>query len=88
MKVFLAPIEFFDAWYTLTNALTCQAECYHYLFDAAIKLHQLGLDWSTPTHGPIRSVNGVLNSIQNSSTSTKARKVGSDNGTEPPRVSF
>ncbi|KAK4286147.1 hypothetical protein QN277_002743 [Acacia crassicarpa] len=31
-----------------------QAECYHYLFDAAIKLHQLGMDWSTPSHGPIK----------------------------------
>jgi len=31
-----------------------QAECYHYLFDAAIKLHQLGLDAATPDHGPIR----------------------------------
>lgn len=37
-----------------------QAECYHYLFDAAIKLHQLGLDWSTPNHGVIRNVNGDL----------------------------
>ena len=34
--------------------LACfQAECYHYLFDAAIKLHQLGLDAATPEHGPI-----------------------------------
>ncbi|XP_042514783.1 probable bifunctional methylthioribulose-1-phosphate dehydratase/enolase-phosphatase E1 1 isoform X2 [Macadamia integrifolia] len=33
-----------------------QAECYHYLFDAAIKLYQLGLDWSTPSHGPIQRV--------------------------------
>ncbi|KAL5989844.1 hypothetical protein ACLOJK_010739 [Asimina triloba] len=32
------------------------AECYHYLFDAAIKLHQLGLDWSTPSHGPLQNV--------------------------------
>ncbi|KAK7405267.1 hypothetical protein VNO78_06467 [Psophocarpus tetragonolobus] len=40
-----------DSW---INAKT-QAECYHYLFDAAIKLHQLGLDWSTPNHGPIQS---------------------------------
>ncbi|KAL4554066.1 hypothetical protein LXL04_039822 [Taraxacum kok-saghyz] len=37
-----------DSW---INAKT-QAECYHYLFEAAIKLHQLGLDWSTPNHGP------------------------------------
>ncbi|GLU23354.1 hypothetical protein SLE2022_393700 [Rubroshorea leprosula] len=45
-----------DSW---INAKT-QAECYHYLFDAAIKLHQLGLDWSTPEHGPIQKVNGIL----------------------------
>lgn len=36
----------------------CQAECYHYLFDAAIRLYQLGLDWSTPSHGPICGVRG------------------------------
>nr|BAF01056.1 hypothetical protein [Arabidopsis thaliana] len=39
-----------DSW---IHAKT-QAECYHYLFDAAIKLHQLGLDAATPDHGPIR----------------------------------
>ncbi|KAL8166210.1 hypothetical protein V2J09_007709 [Rumex salicifolius] len=32
---------------------TLRAECYHYLFEAAIKLHQLGLDWSSPSHGPL-----------------------------------
>lgn len=37
----------------LTRNFLFQSECYHYLFDAAIKLHQLGLDWSTPFHGPI-----------------------------------
>ncbi|KVI10469.1 Class II aldolase/adducin N-terminal [Cynara cardunculus var. scolymus] len=37
------------------QSIIFQAECYHYLFQAAIKLHQLGLDWSTPSHGPIRS---------------------------------
>ncbi|KAK4486945.1 hypothetical protein RD792_006260 [Penstemon davidsonii] len=37
-----------------------QAECYHYLFDAAVKLHQLGLDWpSTPGNDTICSVNTV-----------------------------
>ncbi|KAL0001964.1 hypothetical protein SO802_015745 [Lithocarpus litseifolius] len=41
-----------DSW---VSAKT-QAECYHYLFDAAIKLHQLGLDWSSPRHGPIRNI--------------------------------
>lgn len=67
-----------DTW---INAKT-QAECYHYLFDAAIKLHQLGLDWSTPSHGPIKGINGV---IRNSTIPAKARKVGSANGDEPSR---
>lgn len=30
-----------------------QAECYHYLFEAALKLHQLGLDPTDPKHGPL-----------------------------------
>ncbi|KAL3680468.1 hypothetical protein R1sor_023424 [Riccia sorocarpa] len=33
-----------------------QAECYHYLFEAALKLHQLGLDPADPKHGPLRAV--------------------------------
>ncbi|PNT59237.1 hypothetical protein POPTR_001G399000v4 [Populus trichocarpa] len=41
-----------DSWISAKT----QAECYHYLFDAAIKLHQIGLDWSTPNHGPIQNV--------------------------------
>ncbi|KAL5719494.1 hypothetical protein ACHQM5_012261 [Ranunculus cassubicifolius] len=41
-----------DSWISAKT----QAECYHYLFEAAIKLHQLGLDWSTPSHGPIARV--------------------------------
>ncbi|KAJ6423414.1 hypothetical protein OIU84_024378 [Salix udensis] len=45
-----------DTWISAKT----QAECYHYLFDAAIKLHQMGLDWSTPNHGPIQNVKGVL----------------------------
>ncbi|KDP45890.1 hypothetical protein JCGZ_15334 [Jatropha curcas] len=49
-----------------------QAECYHYLFDAAIKLHQLGLDWSTPEHGPVQNVKGILGSNRNINTSVKA----------------
>eukprot|EP00850_Spirogloea_muscicola_P010338 SM000060S19670 [mRNA] locus=s60:473542:478726:- [translate_table: standard] len=30
-----------------------QAECYHYLFEAALRLHQLGLDPADPKHGPL-----------------------------------
>ncbi|KAJ0267158.1 bifunctional methylthioribulose-1-phosphate dehydratase/enolase-phosphatase E1 [Hirschfeldia incana] len=53
-----------------------QAECYHYLFDAAIKLHQLGLDAATPDHGPIRSPTKL---------SVKSGVKDSQNQTEPPR---
>lgn len=30
-----------------------KAECYHYLFNAALKLHQLGLDPADAKHGPL-----------------------------------
>ncbi|GLT35195.1 hypothetical protein SLA2020_096660 [Shorea laevis] len=43
-----------DSWISAKT----QAECYHYLFNAAIKLHQLGLNWSSPNHGPNHSFNG------------------------------
>ncbi|GAY47819.1 hypothetical protein CUMW_107270 [Citrus unshiu] len=65
-----------DSW---INAKT-QAECYHYLFDAAIKLHQLGLDWSTPNHGPTRNFKLGLGSNGNVNTSAKAVTEGSDYG--------
>ncbi|KAL4204870.1 hypothetical protein AMTRI_Chr01g134360 [Amborella trichopoda] len=42
-----------DSWISAKT----QAECYHYLFDAAIKLNQLGLDWSSPSHGLL--ANGI-----------------------------
>ncbi|RAL38141.1 hypothetical protein DM860_000835 [Cuscuta australis] len=48
-----------DSWISAKT----QAECYHYLFGAAIKLHQLGVDWSTPSHGPIRKSIGALGSL-------------------------
>ncbi|XP_059282302.1 probable bifunctional methylthioribulose-1-phosphate dehydratase/enolase-phosphatase E1 1 [Lycium ferocissimum] len=58
-----------DSWISAKT----QSECYHYLFDAAIKLHHLGMDWTTPAHGP----------IQNAKISAKA---GAPNGTiEPSR---
>ncbi|KAG2299271.1 hypothetical protein Bca4012_010842 [Brassica carinata] len=61
-----------DSW---IHAKT-QAECYHYLFDAAIKLHQLGLDAAAPDHGPIRSPTKL---------SVKSGVKDSQNQTEPPR---
>jgi hypothetical protein len=33
--------------------MTEQAECYHYLFEAALRLHQLGLDPADPKHSPL-----------------------------------
>ena len=65
--------------------LSFQAECYHYLFDAAIKLNQVGLDWSTPNHGPIQK--GVLGSVGNINTSVKAG-ADSNHEIEPLRVSL
>ncbi|KAG8386326.1 hypothetical protein BUALT_Bualt03G0137300 [Buddleja alternifolia] len=68
-----------DSWISAKT----QAECYHYLFDAAIKLHQLGLDWSTPSHGPIHRTNGFLDSHRTAKVSTNATT--SNNGIEPSR---
>ncbi|KAK6154351.1 hypothetical protein DH2020_008599 [Rehmannia glutinosa] len=67
-----------DSWISAKT----QAECYHYLFDAAIKLHQLGLDWSTPSHGPIHSPNGVQGSHRNAEVSAKE---GLNDGIESSR---
>lgn len=65
-----------------------QAECYHYLFDAAIKLNQLGLDPSTPIHGPIQNVKGVLGSGIHRNISVKAGTAASDNKSGPSQVSL
>ncbi|KAI3936978.1 hypothetical protein MKX01_015193 [Papaver californicum] len=66
-----------DSW---INAKT-QAECYHYLFEAAIKLYQLGLNWSTPTHMPIQSVNKLCDVDSN----VKTRATTGGNGADPSR---
>ncbi|KAL6535731.1 hypothetical protein OROHE_012575 [Orobanche hederae] len=68
-----------DSWISAKT----QAECYHYLFDAAIKLNQLGLDWSTPSHGPIQTQNGDPSNHQNNKVSAKACTL--NHGIEPPR---
>ncbi|CAK9182997.1 unnamed protein product [Ilex paraguariensis] len=70
-----------DSW---INAKT-QAECYHYLFDAAIKLHQLGLDCSSPSHGPNHSFRGVGGGDWNVNLSAKARNLIANHDTEPAR---
>ena len=67
--------------YDILLDLLPQAECYHYLFDAAIKLYQLGFDWSTPDHGPIRKYGGRTN------MPVKAGSINSNHETGPLRVS-
>ncbi|CAL8151138.1 unnamed protein product [Prunus armeniaca] len=68
-----------DSWISAKT----QAECYHYLFDAAIKLNQLGLDPSTPIHGPIQNVKGVLGSGIHRNISVNAGTPASDNKSDP-----
>ncbi|XP_010520915.1 PREDICTED: probable bifunctional methylthioribulose-1-phosphate dehydratase/enolase-phosphatase E1 isoform X2 [Tarenaya hassleriana] len=68
-----------DSWISAKT----QAECYHYLFDAAIKLHQLGLDYSTPDHGPIKKAK-VSQNPSYTNLSVKAGTKDSQNQTEPP----
>ncbi|KAK0589153.1 hypothetical protein LWI29_010388 [Acer saccharum] len=60
-----------------------KAECYHYLFDAAIKLHKLGLDWSSPSHGPIHNVNGVWGCGMDFNRGLKAGPLSFDYMIEP-----
>ncbi|TYJ01654.1 hypothetical protein E1A91_A13G169000v1 [Gossypium mustelinum] len=73
-----------DSWISAKT----QAECYHYLFDAAIKLHHLGLDWCTPDHGPIHNVKGFssINSMIKR-VATKAGTVDSNFKLQPYPVS-
>ncbi|KAL1813060.1 hypothetical protein ACET3Z_023125 [Daucus carota] len=68
-----------DSWISAKT----QAECYHYLFEAAIKLHQLGLDCSTPSHGPIQSFKGLSNVNHSVNMSVKSGSAISNNGIEP-----
>ncbi|CAO2833388.1 unnamed protein product [Amaranthus hypochondriacus] len=56
-----------DSWISAKT----QAECYHYLFDAALKLYQMGLDWSTPNHGPIKTIQGIPRSGESRAVSAK-----------------
>ncbi|XP_024018201.1 probable bifunctional methylthioribulose-1-phosphate dehydratase/enolase-phosphatase E1 2 isoform X2 [Morus notabilis] len=60
-----------------------QAECYHYLFDAAIKLHQLGLDWSTRSHGPLQNARVSWGCNRNFNRAPKAGAQSSDYVIEP-----
>jgi hypothetical protein len=59
--------------------LAFQAECYHYLLDAAVKMYQLGIDWTTPEHGPINSAKRLCTVISpdvpNGAHAAKSSKV-------------
>ncbi|XAR68008.1 Methylthioribulose 1-phosphate dehydratase [Bertholletia excelsa] len=68
-----------DSWISAKT----QAECYHYLFDAAIKLHQLGLDWSSPSHSFVRNANGACGCLGTISKGLKAGSLGIDYMIEP-----
>jgi methylthioribulose 1-phosphate dehydratase/enolase-phosphatase E1 len=70
-----------DSWISAKT----QAECYHYLFDAAIKLYRLGLDWSTPDHGPLQNANRYLSSKGCIDASVKAGTTDSNQNLEPSR---
>ncbi|KAI8552542.1 hypothetical protein RHMOL_Rhmol06G0275100 [Rhododendron molle] len=65
--------------------LCVKAECYHYVFDAAINLHPLGLDCSTRNHGPIPKSRGVFGAHQNVDMSVKAGSLISHNDKEQQR---
>lgn len=69
-----------DSWISAKT----QAECYHYLFDAAIKLHQFGLDWSSANHGPVENLEGVLSVGGKINMSAKARNLRSNHEDQPP----
>ncbi|CAN4102903.1 unnamed protein product [Withania somnifera] len=72
-----------DSWISAKT----QSECYHYLFDAAIKLHQLGIDWTTPSHGPIQNAK-ISTLAPNSSIKPSRRCIVLDiEGTTTP-ISF
>ncbi|KAG5546213.1 hypothetical protein RHGRI_018407 [Rhododendron griersonianum] len=65
--------------------LCVKAECYHYVFDAAINLHPLGLDCSTRNHGPIPKSRGVFGGHQHVDMSVKAGSLISHNDKEQQR---
>lgn len=68
-----------DSWISAKT----QAKCYHYLFDAAIRLHQLGLEWSLPSNGPVQNTKGISSSHHVTRVSPKSEI--SSNGIEPSR---
>ncbi|XP_038989281.1 probable bifunctional methylthioribulose-1-phosphate dehydratase/enolase-phosphatase E1 1 [Phoenix dactylifera] len=70
-----------DSWISAKT----QAECYHYLFDAAIKLHQMGIDWTTPSHGPISNMKAIQGKDKNLSGSLRAGLLNGNHAVELSR---
>lgn len=63
-----------------------QAECYHYLFDAALKLHQLGINWSTRKHHFMQS--GKQIEVKGTNTPVQTGNPNSDRRHEQLPVCF
>jgi methylthioribulose 1-phosphate dehydratase/enolase-phosphatase E1 len=72
-----------DSWISAKT----QAECYHYLFDAALQLHQLGLDPADPKHGPLQRTRALPASASNKPSTSKNVYVLDIEGTTTP-ISF
>lgn len=70
-----------DSWISAKT----QAECYHYLFDAAIKLHQLGIDWTSPSHGPVNNVKAHQGRERHLNGSVMAAPMNGSHVSEPSR---
>ena len=87
MKSFVVDLEFIGGSLSSTDNLIFQAECCHYLFDAAVKLYQSGLDRSTLNYGPILNSRRVSLGHQNVNISVKTGSLVSSNDMEPSRVS-
>lgn len=82
----ILPLNIFF-FFGFSDDFIFQAECYHYVFDAAIDLYPLGLDYSTRNHGPIPKSRGVFGGHQNADMSVKAGSLTSHNDKEQQRVS-
>lgn len=68
-----------DSWISAKT----QAECYHYLFDAALKLYQMGLDPSSPSHGPVFQRTLPLLSRETQEIDTVPRALKENCGLQP-----
>ncbi|KAJ7550182.1 hypothetical protein O6H91_07G087100 [Diphasiastrum complanatum] len=69
-----------DSWISAKT----QAECYHYLFEAAIKLHKLGLDPADARHGQLRRGSGVSVASISSGNEIMSTATSIDEGNKKP----